>query len=389
LSDPLVSELIVDYLLRLQFLTSGRKILLFTEEPVGGAHDVDLVNRLTRASVEWRPLEYNVGGLQWVQKIALGLIMLWRTWRFSDGYQNTWLVGFLSFGGNYAALLSKFGLGRNVTVCFEPHSKYMVEMGVWKVNGIRHRIVRWLEKLQLQGAYALVLPTKAGMALARGINAKGQLIYQGITIDVRKAGFEPASRSAFREQFGWRDNIVLAYVGKFGGIYYSVAEYMGFLLKIHAAGPEFRFLIIASQIQLDQVRADPGYHLLSSVITLYPPVAPIALHCILSAADLGVIAVPPTPSQAYRTPVKTAHYWAAGLPIIIPEGVSDDHEIARSEQVGLVVTDLSTINGHQFVAEVMELFTDGAEPVRARCIEVAMKYRDTGKMVELLDRLLT
>ena len=108
----------------------------------------------------------------------------------------------------------------------------------------------------------------------------------------------------------------------------------------------------------------------------------------LSAADLGVIAVPPTPSQRFRSPVKTALYWAAGLPILIPEGVADDWWIARDEGVGIVVKDLPTMEADVFRAGLDRLRATPVEVLRARCVDVAMRLRDTGHMVDLLARII-
>ncbi len=98
-----------------------------------------------------------------------------------------------------------------------------------------------------------------------------------------------------------------------------------------------------------RIRAHNAYPALQRYLVLQPPVPPAILHQYLSAGDLGVVAIPPTPSQVFRTPVKSAHYWAAGLPLVIPAGVSDDADIAAIEGVGIVVPDiLSAILRHSF-----------------------------------------
>jgi hypothetical protein len=314
--------------------------------------------------------------------------MLRRTWKFTSGHKDAWLVGYLSFGGAYAALLSKLGLGRSMTVCYEPHSRYMVEMGIWVNGGSRHRIVKALERLQLRTAKALVIPTRAGVALAAAEGAECEVVLQGITIDVKAAAHDPTARAAYRTEKGLREEVVLAYVGKFGGIYYSVGDYLLFAERLLERDQGLRFLVIASVAQLDGMRAHERFARVSERFILQPAVAPEHLHEVLSAADLGVIAVPPTPAQAFRTPVKTAHYWAAGLPVIIPEGVSDDHGIAAEEKVGIVVKGLPDVDLDRFFDDLTKLNAIDADGTRERCMKAGLKHRDTEMMVAHLQRLL-
>jgi hypothetical protein len=389
LTDPLVRNLMLEYLLRLQRSVPGREVLLFTEEQPAAEVDQVLLDELLAARITWCPLRYDVHGKQWIQKLRSAWTMFRRTRRFVSGHPGSWLVGYHAFGGSYAALLSELGLGKNMTVCFEPHSRYMVDMGIWSSGGLRHRLMRTLERLQLRSAEALILPTHAGMAQAIATGAKGELVLQGITIDVDAAAFDQKARAAYREEHGIGDATVLAYVGKLGGIYYSVTEYLTFAKRLLEQRPTVRFLVVASVAQLKELEVHELYSRLASAFVLQPPIAPDRLHEVLSAADLGVIAVPPTPAQAFRTPVKTAHYWASGLPIIIPEGVSDDPVIAAEEQVGIVVKGLPDIDMNAFVLALDRFRASDPHSVRLRCIASAKKHRDTKVMVAQLQRLLT
>ncbi|MEZ4739927.1 MAG: hypothetical protein R2818_11380 [Flavobacteriales bacterium] len=388
LGDPLVRNLMLEYIIRLQRDVQGREVLLFTEEPPGAQVGQDMIEVLLKAGITWCPLRYDVQGSQWIQKFRLAWTVVKRTRSFVHGHPGTWLIGYLSFGGSYAALLAKLGLGRNMTVCFEPHSRYMVEMGIWSDGGLRHRIVRALEHLQMRTAQALILPTRAGMEQAVSAGAKGELVLQGITIDVDAAAFDATARATYRAQHALGDATVIAYVGKLGGIYYSVDAYLSFAERLLKVRPTMRFLVIASVDQLDELKQHERFTEVAHAFVLQAPVPPERLHEVLSAADLGVIAVPPTPAQAFRTPVKTAHYWAAGLPIVIPSGVSDDPVIAAEEQVGIVVKGLPDVDLDGFLVELDRYMASDRESVRLRCMTAARKHRDTKNMVAHLQRLL-
>ena len=181
---------------------------------------------------------------------------------------------------------------------------------------------------------------------------------------------------------------MLVYVGKFGGIYLTGEEYLRFVIAVASVGPALRFLIIANAQALEDLRRSPLFSSVEDRVVLQPPVPAQDLHRFLSASDIGVVAIPPTPSQVYRTPVKSAHYWAAGLPIIVPTGVSDDHRIAAEERVGIVVDDLRTVQPTHLKEAIDRFMELDPEARRDRCIKVAMKHRDTGMMVAVLRDLL-
>ena len=141
LADPLVAPLMLDYVLRLQELAPQREVLLITEEPPGAPISNALLARMKEARVTWMPLRYDVRGRQWMQRIANLWRMLRATRRFVRGRSPRWLVGYLSYGGSYAVLASLLGLGPCAVVCFEPHSRYMVELGIWRRGSMRVRIV--------------------------------------------------------------------------------------------------------------------------------------------------------------------------------------------------------------------------------------------------------
>ncbi|MEO8590477.1 MAG: hypothetical protein ABI432_13965 [Flavobacteriales bacterium] len=388
ISDPLVSSLMLDYALRMQVEALDRDILLFTEEPPGALVPSGLEEQLGAARIAWVPLRYDVKGAQWTQKGRSLFTMLRHTRAFTKRYRHRWLVGFLSYGGGYAMLFRMLGMGPVASVCFEPHSRYMIELGIWRRRSAKALFMGWLERYQMHRANVLVVPTTAVRDLVMNAGPRGTVHLQGITIDVDQARFDAAARETFRDRYKLHGTTVLAYVGKFGGIYYSVADYMRFVATVCAVDHSLRFLVISASDQLDAIRADPRYAELAERMVLHGPVPSKDLPALLSGADLGVISVPPTPSQAYRTPVKTAHYWAAGLPLIIPEGVSDDWRIARDERVGIVVSGLLDLDLAAFQGALEAFRTENREEVRARCLNVARRFRDSGAMVQLLNEVL-
>ncbi|GEM_PF-869546 len=388
IGDPLVGPLMLDYVLKLQQRTTAYDVLFFTEEPPNAIEPAGIREVLGQARVKWVPLRYDVTGRQWLQKWRI-LRTLWSSTRaFVKHYERSWLVGYLSYGGSYAMLGRWLGLGKCAVVCFEPHSRYMVEMGIWGRRSIKALVMDRLERWQMERSDLLVVPTTAVRDLALANGATGRVEMQAITIDVDGGHFDATARSDMRNEWDLGGATVLVYVGKFGGIYHSVDDYMRFVERLSVVDPQLRFFIISQEAELERFRAHRLFPFLSERLVLHPPVPASDLHRYLSVADVGVIAIPPTPSQAYRTPVKTAHYWAAGLPVVIPRGVSDDHRIAEEEHVGIAVDDLPTIDPGPFLNEMRRLLEGDRQQLRERCVATARRYRDSSRMVELLQRSL-
>ena len=389
IADPLVGPLMLDYVLRLQRTAPTRDVLFFTEEPKDATVPTGIADVLAAARVQWLPLSYDVRGSQWWQRFRNLWRMLNTVRRFRRTHKNTWLLGYLSYGGSYAIIASMLGMGPCLVVCFEPHSRYMVELGIWGPRSMRKLVTGWLERVQMRCSAAIIVPTSAVRDLVAQQRKRAHVILQGITIDVDAARFDPAARTRIRDRFGWVDEAVLVYVGKFGGIYHTVDAYVRFMAAVAVADPLIRFLIITQEVSIELLRSHASFAALADRVVLQPPVPPADLHQFLSAADLGVVAVPPAPSQAFRTPVKSAHYWAAGLPLVIPQGVSDDALIAAADRVGIVVNDLPVNDTSGFVRDLRSLLAGDRQALRERCMAIAFKYRDTPNMVHEIKKIIS
>ncbi len=382
--DDLVAPLMLDYLLKLTREASLGQVLLISEEKKIPELSVELAARLTASGITWLPLIYDVKGPQWSQKVRVAWTVFWKVRRFMRPFAQRFVIGYLSMAGSYAMILGKLGFGKSITVCFEPHSEYMLEMRVWPRRSLKYRLMSRLERIQMRWTDILVVPTTAVRSLALRHGRRKPLLLQGITIDVGAASFDPEARERLRQRYAIGDRTVVAYVGKFGGIYHTLEEYIAFMVALSDRDPELVFLVITHQEWLAALIVHPHADAIRERIIAVPPVPPSELPGWLSAADLGVVAIPPTPSQSFRTPVKSAYYWAAGLPIIIPAGVSDDHSIATQEDVGIVVADLTRMDVPAIIGSIARYRTMDQEQLRARCMRVARAHRDTERMITLL-----
>lgn len=388
IEDPLVSTLMLDYILRVQEKRLLGEVMLVTEERRIPELPEALAKRLEAAHVIWRPMRYDVNGRQFVQKARNAVVLVWRALRFVNGARERVVVGFLSMASSYASLLRSLGFTRSVVVNFEPHSRYMVEMGIWKEGGVKERLVSWFERRQLRNADVVIAPSTAVQEFVAAAGTRAQVHLQGVTIDVQSNARNEQLREHTRRRLGMTESYVVLYIGKFKGIYHSEEEYVRFMRSACTADRSVHHLIITYPEHAEALRSSAGFQDVKDRTTIIGPQSPSDLAQFLSAADLGVIAVPPTPSQRYRSPVKTALYWAAGLPVLIAKGVSDDWWVARDEGIGIVVDDLTELTPAEFREGVERLQTISADALHERCRATAMRLRDTQLMVDLLSDVI-
>ena len=359
-------------------------MMLVTEEPGATVISEALAERLVAAGVRWAPLRYRVTGRQFPQKIRNLILLLFRARRFARGSDDRVVVGFLSMAGAYASVLRSLGFTRSVIVNFEPHSRYMKDMGLWREGSFKYRVTRHFEDRTVRNADVIIAPASAVVEHIRAVGSHAEIHEQGVTIDVKANARRAEEGRRSREQLGLEDRLVMVYVGKFNGIYHSEAQYMRFMERCCAADARIHHLVITFPEHVKAFEQHPLFATLQHRVTLHRPVAPEQLPGLLSAADLGVIAVPPTPSQIFRSPVKTALYWAAGLPIIIPKGVGDDWWLAEERRIGIAVSDLPTLDASELRTGIDDLLEGDRSGMRDRCVRAAFELRDTGLMVRLL-----
>lgn len=384
INDPLVSTLMLDYVLRLQAQDGVQKVLLITEEPGVLEIPFGLLERLAEAQVEWFPLRYTIGSHRFLQRGRNLVRMILHALAFARGAERKVVVGFLSMAGSYASVLRSVGFDLSILVNFEPHSRYMVEMGVWREGSIRTRVARYFERRQLRNADVVIAPSNAVVHLLHESGVKAEIFLQGVTVDVASHARRPLEGERIRTALGLAVKTVLAYAGKFNGIYHSEGDYVRFMATTCALDVRIHHLIITFPEHAATIESLAITAGLQHRFTLHAPMPPDELTNFLSAADMGVIAVPPTPSQQFRSPVKTALYWAAGLPILIAKGVADDWWIAQERRIGIVVKDLVDLDPEAF-RQAMDTYTPAdRSALRARCVQAAVDLRDSGRMVRLL-----
>lgn len=277
-----------------------------------------------------------------------------------------------SLAGAIVHLASRLTRVPYMVESFEPHSVYMLECGVWGRNSIRYRFMQYLEKLQLKYAKYIVTVTfnHRNDLIEQGFDPERLKVVPSIT-DMETFYFDPAARASIRSSLGIPENATVGiYVGKFGGLYFDTESF-----SIFSRAAEFFpdiHIIVLSPSDHNDIRSkarnaaipDDRLHIL------------VAMHVdvprYLSAADFAFSLIKPSPIKRYQCPIKNGEYWACGLPILMTDGIADDHRLMRRAIGGAVFQhDLSDLEEAFGVIARMMMDQDVKERMRA----VAQEYR--------------
>ena len=390
LNDPLIKGLILDYVI--QILKEEKKYVVhfFTDEQeayqLNTKEKKKTRNALKDVNLIWYPIKYRNGGsllLFW--KVLIGVLRLFQLIKIKLLYKPKLILGYVSMAGGYAYLFSKI-LGIKLGIfCFEPHSEYMIDFGIWTKKSLRYKILKRLETLQVKRARYITAPTKHTSEFINAIGTKAKIFPLAISVDFNALNFSAHERKRIRNEEGIGSKNVLLYLGKFNGVYYSEKRVASFLKKYVDNIPE-SFILIITPDDVDEVRkAFLEEGLDSSLFKVKGKIPYEQLSGYISSADVGLISVPPLPAQKFRTPVKTANYLACGIPVITNFGVSDEAEWLEKRNIGVGLNDFE-LNDSAF-EKINLLLKEDKASLRERCRQEAIILRSKANSVKVLKEI--
>ncbi|MGB1032134.1 MAG: hypothetical protein ACPGWM_05950, partial [Flavobacteriales bacterium] len=265
------------------------------------------------------------------------------------------------------------------------HSEFMVEFGIWKQNGWRNYVLSYLENKTAINADYILTGTSHMKERLLPIS-KGEVHRAPSSVDQNQFLFLPKERVSKRNELNWTDNKVMIYTGKFGGIYYD-QEITGLCETLYSEDSSWRFIFLTptdhsqvwNQIEQLQVPRDSFY--------ITETKGSKEMSAWLSAADIGLSAIPPLSSQKYRSPVKIGEYLLCGLPYITCKGISEDDDVAISDHVGVVVDSLQSEDLNELESSISELLRDDSDEIRERCRASGIKYRGRAQVDKLFSEI--
>lgn len=260
-----------------------------------------------------------------------------------------------------------------VVESLEPHADYMRDCGVWSPNGLFYRMGRALDRLPLRGASFLMPVSEAyGRVIAAAGFPPDRILPMPCAVDADRFACDAAARAGIRARLGWEDAVVIAYAGKFGGLYHREAAFRAYGAMARYFGSRARFLVLTPEPPETVTAGLAG-----------AGIAPAHMHVLralpeempgwLSAADLATALYRRTPSSAYLSPVKIGEYWASGLPVLLTRGVADDSGIIEAEACAGAVFDPEGDDIGPALDRIQAILA--LPDQRVRTAELALKYR--------------
>jgi hypothetical protein len=377
--DPLIQTYTLPYVKIMRNIISGdRKIFLFTLEKMNLALDRQAQdterNTLAAGGINWICQRYFSFGLRaawmWIVQIFrlvrlikqnnIDTIHCWCTPPAAIGY-----------------LLAKLTGKRLIIDSYEPHAEAMVENGTWSRNSVAFRILFYLERRQSHKAFAVVSATRGMHEYARikyGVDLKYFLV-KPACVNLNMFSYNNIKNSVLLSTLSLEDKIVCVYAGKFGGIYLD-KEVFDFFKACHRYwGDRFRVLILSShskeEIELRCSQSD-----LDKKIVVLKFVSHQEIPDYIGLGDFAITPVKPVPTKRYCTPIKDGEYWALGLPVVIPRGISDDSEIIEESNAGVILNSFSQVAYDDAIVRLEVVIRKGRETNFRNIRPLAERFRN-------------
>lgn len=268
---------------------------------------------------------------------------------------------------------------------FEPHSQYMVEAKVWSEESWEAKLLNSLEHKIAFHATSIMTATNAMIDRLKPMISKyTHTLRVPSCVDTDLFKYDENDREKLRAHFNISESdILLVYIGKFGGMYMDEELFDFFSICQTSKNLTFKYHIYSPD-NLNEIHnhfEDVGipssnYHV--GVLTKNQ------VPSYLSMADFGLVPVRQYPGKRFCSPIKNGEYWACGLPIIIPKGISDDYLFAEDNKIGILLNDTSERSMKKTLLSLEKWFIqENIIAVRQRCREFVEKDRSVEKYKKL------
>lgn len=387
--DPLFQNLIFQYI---HPLTKGNwnytlDLITFEQEKykVPLADKQKMQERLAEEGVEWHPLDYHSGSLILLKKVYDFIAALRLTARLKRR-KNPELI--VSMGNTSAAITVKLSRLLDIDMMaysFEPHSEFMADFGIWDRTGWKFRILKSLEDEAAAHSKYILTGTRHMVKELEG-KTHAEVFRAPSCADEDIFIFDQTQRTQIRARLAIGDKKAMVYAGKFGGIYYD-QEIANFYKALLVADPTWFFLILSPSDHAEITSWFDEANIPSSSYHITEAKSPQEVANYLSASDMGLSAIPPLPSQRFRSPIKVGEYLMCGLPFITCKGISEDDHYALANNVGIVVDEIDEKFADIVNSQSAEFFKEDVEALRARCRETGISYRGKDQLHSLFAEL--
>lgn len=385
-NDPLFQNLVLSYIKTLSTRIHGDYHIITFEQPAYAmtSEERKRVNKeLAMNHIYWHPLSFHTGRFLLVKKAWDFMQAFFLVLKLRFKYRTQVIFSFANVASAIAIILKKLLRMKMIIYSYEPHSEFMADLGYWDRNGLKFRVLHYLETLAGKDADFVMTGTSHMVDKLKASASNARLFRAPTAVDADDFQFNLDGRISLREKLNVDDKQVFLYLGKFGGLYYT-HEIPAICVQIIKEIPNAFFLVVTSNA-IKEVNEMYAQVLNESDFYVTGNLTYMEVKEYISAADVGISGVPPSPSQKYRSPTKVAEYLLCGLPYITTTGVSEDDEVALANEVGVVIDHFGRDQlPTNFINQLHGLLTEDKELIRTRCREVGLEYRSKERIDEIL-----
>jgi glycosyltransferase involved in cell wall biosynthesis len=376
--DPIFQSAVLPYFANFPGNNKYRFILLTFEHEtfvLSPKEMADSESHLIKQNIVWKRSKWRSGRYKKIKKLidlvegfclASWLIFKYKAVGiYSEGFPGS-IIGY------YVAL---FTGKKHLIHTFEPHANYMVESGLWTNDSWETKVIRWHEhRIANQASYLFTATQLMIDRLGKeGVDTK-KIFRVPSCVDLVHFKFSDPYREHIRKHFGIEKNeVVLVYLGKFGGMYMEDEAFEFFKLFQQETNG---WVMILSPDDPDKIRGMANAHQLDNMHFIQGFVTRDEVPHYLSASDVAIVAVRQWLSKRFCSPIKTGEYLACGLPVIVPLGVSDDAEKIESLGIGFCLKELKKNDYLEVINKYKNsINTNGLEGVRNKARNYVLKDR--------------
>lgn len=259
--DPIFKGLMLNYLRRFQLSEDASQdiftVITFEQQEYALSKEQQdsIKQELRNFRIDWYPLPYHSGGLFLTLKKLFDLCQFFHlAIKLNRIHQFESIWGFTTLSGVMAFLLSRILRRPVVLMNIEPHSDYMVDFGVWNKLGFKYQMLKMLENTMIKYAENVAVPTSWGYNQWKN-KTRGNLHFVPTAIDTDDFIHDAEGRDVVRGKLGVRpETCVILYLGKFGGIYYSIKEAVKIFKSINDLVLDTFFYIVTPDDSSEIVR---------------------------------------------------------------------------------------------------------------------------------------
>ena len=302
------------------------------------------------------------------------------------------MISLGTVAGSFAYILALIFRIKTYIYQYERHSEFLKDFGIWSASSVSFKFLNYFERLS--GRKANILATGTNHMINRlakeGNKSSIYLLPSCVNEEIFK--FNPMDRNEIRERLGIQEKKVVIYLGKFGGIYFELEAIASFFAEWNKLDKQTYFLIL-TPYDHDEIRENLEEKGLNERNYFVSRVDHQEVPSYLSAADMGVVAVPTLPSQKFRSPIKVGEYLCCGLPYVVGKGISEDDIVADKHRAGVVLNSYDREGLRSALPEIRKLFDEDSDNLRSRCRAAGVAYRGfhrlKGTNKEIFDQIST